>query len=53
MGLCLLLFYGIVSMGNDKKHREVITTTRVYNEIGNLVDAKSDIRYVEVDRKKK
>ena len=51
-----LFFVGKAFLESDKKpHAEVLTTTRIYNSIGNLVDAKFNIDYVELpeDKQKK
>lgn len=45
----------LVAAGMDKskgKYQEVQTTTRIYNDIGNLVDVKYHTDYIEVPEKK-
>ncbi len=51
-GIVLIFLMAMVSSPPGNKYREVITTTRVYNSMGSLVDMKSDINYVEIDQDK-
>jgi len=50
--IVLLIIVAGGALNTKKKYKEVVTTTRMYNSIGNLVDAKFDIDYVEVPEEK-
>lgn len=57
--IVMILFIGFLVIfaagfgGKNTKYKEVLTTTRVYNDIGNLVDIKYDVDYVEVPEEEK